>query len=91
MKVLVEMLNERILKTIHPTKDKNHKRPDLTFIANFLNITIVNDKEDLEEPIIALVDSNLLIKKSSKCKDYFSLNPEMILDTCGNSWTYNQH
>ena len=51
-------------------------------IANFLNISIEKDNKDIEERIIALVDFNLLIKKSSKGKNCVSLIPEMILDNC---------
>ena len=36
---------------------------------------------DLGEQVIALVDRNLLIKKSSNGKDSFSLNSEMISNT----------
>ena len=51
-------------------------------IANFLNISIEKDNKDIEERIIALVDFNLLIKKSSKGKNCVSLIPEMIFDNC---------
>lgn len=59
-----------------------YKRPDWTFIDKFLKIATEKENKDLDERTIALVNCNLLIKKSSNGKDCFSLNPEMILDTC---------
>ena len=82
------MFDKMILKSIQTISDKNHIIPDWIFISKFLYISTEKDKENLKERVIALVDSNLialvnsnfLIKKSSDSKDCFFLNPEIILD-----------